>query len=86
ITTETAASDNPPETQGGQEVIIDNVKVNTETGEILGRVIDEEQNPQDLYDSYTRMRQDEKEIFNRPKPSQEKPKHINNDHDEPEMW
>ncbi|MEX6233853.1 hypothetical protein AB6F57_21520 [Providencia hangzhouensis] len=74
------------ENQGGQEVIIDNVKVNTETGEILGCVIDEEQNPQDLYDSYTRMRQDEKEIFNRPKPSQEKPKHINDDHDEPEMW
>lgn len=83
ITSETAVSDNPPEAQGGQEVIIDNVKVNTETGEVLGRVIDEEENPQDLYDSYTRMRQDEKEIFNRPKPSQEKQKHIN---DEPEMW
>lgn len=86
ITTETAASGNPPEAQGGQEVIIDNVLVNTETGEVLGAVVEQEENPQDLYDSYTRMRQDEKEIFNRPKPSQEKPKHINDDHDEPEMW
>ena len=66
ITTETAASDNPPETQGGQEVIIDNVKVNTETGEVLGRVIDGEENPYDQYDSYTRMRQEEKEILGDP--------------------
>ncbi|WP_283126903.1 hypothetical protein, partial [Providencia stuartii] len=43
ITTETAASDNPMENQGGQKVIIDNVKVNTETGEVLGRVIDGEE-------------------------------------------
>ncbi|EMB8480646.1 type IV conjugative transfer system coupling protein TraD [Providencia rettgeri] len=66
ITSETAASDNPPETQGGQEVIIDNVKVNTETGEVLGRVIDVEENPYDQYDSYTRMRQEEKEILGVP--------------------
>ncbi|HHR6174653.1 TPA: hypothetical protein ACS781_004028, partial [Providencia alcalifaciens] len=83
ITSETASSENPSENPGGQEVIIDNVKVNTETGEVIGRVIEGEEN---LNDSYTRMRQDEKEIFNQPKPSEEKQKHMNDTHDEPEMW
>lgn len=66
VTTENASSENPPEAQGGQEVIIDNVKVNTDTGEVLGRVMDGEENPHDLYDSYTRMRQEEKEFLDDP--------------------
>lgn len=86
ITSETAASDNPPEAQGGQEVIIDNVKVNTETGEVLGPVIEPEENSQDLYDSYTRMRQEEKEILGDPNVSHSKQTNRNDTHDEPEMW
>ncbi|WP_272539730.1 type IV conjugative transfer system coupling protein TraD [Providencia sp. PROV197] len=86
ITSETAASGNPLESQGGQEVIIDNVKVDTETGEVLGPVIEPEKNSQDLYDSYTRMRQEEKEILGHSDISHSKQTNRNDTHDEPEMW
>lgn len=33
---------------------------------VLGATTEHEENPQDLYDSYTRMRQEEKEILGDP--------------------
>ncbi|EJD6377766.1 hypothetical protein M0L12_RS12075 [Providencia rettgeri] len=42
------------------------MRVNTDTGEVLGTTTEHEENPQDLYDSYTRMRQEEKEILGDP--------------------
>ncbi|HHR6038855.1 TPA: type IV conjugative transfer system coupling protein TraD [Providencia alcalifaciens] len=49
----------------GREVVMEGLTVNTETGEVLGAV-ESEENPQDLYESYTRMRQEEKEILGDP--------------------
>lgn len=66
ITSETASSETSSERQGGREVLVDNVRVNTETGEVLGTTTEHEENPQDLYDSYTRMRQEEKDILGDP--------------------
>lgn len=63
---ETASSENSTESQGGREVVVDNLRVNTETGEVLGGTAELEENPQDMYDSYTRMRQEEKEILSDP--------------------
>lgn len=50
----------------GREVVMAGLTVNTETGEVLGAVVGSEENPQDLYESYTRMRQEEKEILGDP--------------------
>lgn len=66
IATGTASSENLTESQGGREVVVDNLRVNTDTGEVLGATSEHEENPQDLYDSYTRMRQEEKEILGDP--------------------
>ncbi|WP_272668989.1 type IV conjugative transfer system coupling protein TraD [Providencia sp. PROV151] len=66
IATGTASSENLTESQGGREVVVDNLRVNTDTGEVLGTTTEHEENPQDLYDSYTRMRQEEKEILGDP--------------------
>lgn len=76
-TTETASSDNVAERQGGREVVVDNLKVNTETGEVMGPVFETEENPQDQYDSYSRMRQEEKEILGDP--------HANHSHSSPDL-
>ena len=86
IATGTASSENLTESQGGREVVVDNLRVNTDTGEVLGATTGHEENPQDLYDSYTRMRQEEKEILGHSDISHSKQTNRNDTHDEPEMW
>ena len=67
-------------------MVIEGLTVNTETGEVLGAAVESEENPQDLYDSYTRMRQEENEILGHPNVSYTKQTNRNDTHDEPEMW
>lgn len=59
--TQTSSSEGTAPT--GREIEMDHLLVDTDTGEILDPQTHLEENPQDTYDNYCRMRQEEKEIL-----------------------
>ncbi len=59
--TQTSSSEGTTPT--GREIEMDHLLVDTDTGEILDPQTHLEENPQDTYDNYCRMRQEEKEIL-----------------------
>lgn len=59
----TPASSAESTTSTGREIEMNHLLVDTDTGEILDPQTHLEENPQDTYDNYCRMRQEEKEIL-----------------------
>ncbi|MDD9341342.1 MAG: type IV conjugative transfer system coupling protein TraD [Providencia heimbachae] len=76
--TQTSSSEGTTPT--GREIEMDHLLVDTETGEILDPQTHLEENPQDTYDNYCRMRQEEKEILVK-QPPQSKEVTSNDEHE-----